>query len=181
MALTLLLIGVIGPLAIAARNVSNAGLTQNTAIATFLAQEAVETIRNIRDHDVLSGSTPGGGWPSQATSALNGCLTTAATPAGAEISCMVDGVNDSVTASCGGANPPCTPLQKGRSTGLYYQGTCTDGTGCDPSIFTRTFTLRQASASADHELWLIVTVRWPDERAAGNTRSYILRSALFRN
>src|SRR5581483_1302667 len=62
-ALSILLIGVIGPLSVAARNVSNKTLARDTVTAGFLAQEAIEYVRQMRDSQ--SFSSPGSNWPTQ--------------------------------------------------------------------------------------------------------------------
>ncbi|MES2953591.1 MAG: prepilin-type N-terminal cleavage/methylation domain-containing protein [Patescibacteria group bacterium] len=172
-ALTILLIGVVGPLSVAARNVSNSVYIQNSATATFLAQEGVEAIRNLRDNDLLNSSVPGGRWPTSSPT-FSSCVTLAGAPSTAV--CTVDSVNRTV-ATCGSS---CTPLARSTSAGLFYQTGCPPG-DCSPTVFTRTFTLKQVSSAADHELWLTVTVSWPPERANAPARSYILRSALLRN
>ncbi len=173
-ALTILLIGVVGPLSVAARSVSNSIYLQNSATATFLAQEAVETVRNLRDNDLLNSSAEGGLWPTTAGATLNPCVTVVGAPS--TTVCTVDSVSGTV-APCGFS---CAPLSRSPSVGLFYQTGCPPG-DCTITPFTRTFTLTQVSATADHELWLTVNIAWPPERADAPARSYVLRSALLRN
>lgn len=52
MAVTILIIGVIGPLSLAARGISDGLFAQNQLTASFLAQEAIEVIINQRNSNV---------------------------------------------------------------------------------------------------------------------------------
>src|SRR3989344_1227727 len=55
-AVTILMIGVIGPLAIAARGITDGLYAQNRITASYLAQEAIEFVINRRDSNVLAGN-----------------------------------------------------------------------------------------------------------------------------
>lgn len=55
-AVTILIIGVLGPLAMAARGISDGRFAQNQLTANMLAQEAMETIINYRNGNVLDGN-----------------------------------------------------------------------------------------------------------------------------
>lgn len=52
-AITILIIGVLGPLALAARGISDGLFAQNQLTASLLAQEAIETIINRRNSNIL--------------------------------------------------------------------------------------------------------------------------------
>jgi hypothetical protein len=52
-AVTILIIGVIGPLSLAARGISDGLFAQNQLTANLLAQEAIETIVNVRNTNVM--------------------------------------------------------------------------------------------------------------------------------
>ncbi len=57
-AVTILMIGVIGPLVVAARGISDGLFAQNQITANFLAEEAIEMMVNRRDSNVLQGLPP---------------------------------------------------------------------------------------------------------------------------
>lgn len=60
-AITILMIAVAGPLVVATRGLTSASVAKNQMVATFLAQETLEVIKNRRDNDTDLGS-PGTGW-----------------------------------------------------------------------------------------------------------------------
>src|SRR3989344_5315664 len=55
-AVTVLVAAIAGPLTIASRGLASANLARDQLIANFLAQEAIEFVRNTRDENVLRGS-----------------------------------------------------------------------------------------------------------------------------
>ncbi len=56
-ALTILVMAVVGPLQLASKSVGSAIISQNRITAFYLAQEGIEAIRNIRDTNFLEGSS----------------------------------------------------------------------------------------------------------------------------
>jgi type II secretory pathway pseudopilin PulG len=57
-AVTILIIGVLGPLSLASRGIADGLFAQNQLTASFLAEEALETLKSRRDGNVLSGNDP---------------------------------------------------------------------------------------------------------------------------
>ncbi len=58
-AITILVIGVLGPLTIAVRGISDGLYARNNLVAAFLAQEGVEVIRNLRDTALIAALAQG--------------------------------------------------------------------------------------------------------------------------
>lgn len=65
-AITVLMIAVAGPLSVAAKGLRAALYARDQMVATFLAQESMESIKNLRDNNIASGSN----WLAQ----FGGCL-----------------------------------------------------------------------------------------------------------
>ncbi|MEK7177045.1 MAG: prepilin-type N-terminal cleavage/methylation domain-containing protein [Patescibacteria group bacterium] len=117
--------------------------SKDQIIAFYLAQEAFEQIRNLRDENALS---VGGHW-------LAGISENAGNPCWFGNNCYVDTINSNGTGigpySCGGA---CQPLRQQATSNFFgYNGTWA------ATIFTRTITLTQANAN---EITVLVTVDW---------------------
>jgi len=129
-AITILLVAVGGPLTIAHRALSDANIAKNQTIAIFLAQDAIEYIKNIRDENNINENA----W----LSGLESCGT----------GCVVDSANDTVSTCSGG----CPKLRFNESTGLYGQNLA-----WDESIFTRTVTITELN---DNEILLSANISW---------------------
>jgi prepilin-type N-terminal cleavage/methylation domain-containing protein len=100
-----------------AQNVFNASYTKNKTVATLLAQEGIELVRNIQDDFLLNNTFTGGNFGSFLImdSALSPCLT--------GNDCIIDPLDLSVVA-CGGE---CPNLRYGGGDGFYsYQESDTE-------------------------------------------------------
>lgn len=135
-AITVLLTAVVGPLTIASRGLISASFARDQVSAFYLAQEAIEIIRNKRDNNALSGFL----W----LSGLEDCIGK---------SCIVDGTTDiddqSTIEPCA---IPCPVLREDTESGLYgYNSLWT------PSRFTRTVYMTEISPT---EANISVTISW---------------------
>lgn len=131
-AISVLLISLAGPLTLAVQSLNSAYYARDQITAFYLAQEAVEYVRAVRDQNYLSG-TP---WLSD----IDDCLDT---------SCTVN-FPDFTHAVCSGT---CDPVLVNEATGLYG-----DDTG-DASVYTRVMTL-ETIEGVDSEVIIQVTVSW---------------------
>ena len=59
-AITVLMIAISGPLVVASKGLFGATLSKNQMIASYLAQESMEVVKNKRDNNISSGAV--GGW-----------------------------------------------------------------------------------------------------------------------
>lgn len=148
-AIFILTLSITGPLFIAQQSFTSATTARDRTTASFLAQEGIEYIRSVRDHNHLSNEA---NW----LQGLGGCLGG---------NCTVDSsvATYPTIASCSGA---CDPLNQ-TSAGLfgYQSGTETR--------FVRTISITQIQA---HEVLVDVEVRWTDR---GVTRSVEVEERLF--
>lgn len=140
-AITVLLMALAGPMALASRLLTNVSTNQYRATALFLAQDGIEFIKNLRDSDAK-----------QSTSNFNDIL-------GRIVDCTAnDCIVDTTSSShdladkvleCVGT---CPALNFNSATNNYSY------TASDPaSIFTRKIRLTQVN---DQEYQMLVTVTW---------------------
>ncbi len=154
---SVLIISVTGTLSIIARNVSSAAIAAERVTAFYLAQEALEYVRGVRDNNAITGNS----W-------LNGlevCMETEGSP------CMID-VNAAAApvSDCAGtiANPACNPLLLRESDGVYNYDSGT------PTVFTREVVIKDIAAG--EEVRVNATVKWPQGLV---TRSFTISGHLF--
>jgi len=141
-AIAVLMLAVAGPLTLAAQGLISARFAKDQIVAFYLAQEAVEVIRNQRDINALHNREWNFG--------LQTCRSS--------VGCQVD-----ATVSVGGESHEfercdntsgCDVLNRHDSTGFYsYEST----SGYDPSRFTRTIKMQQVS---DVESKADITIEW---------------------
>lgn len=58
-AISILMIAIASPMLLAQKSLSSANLSKDQMIATFLAQDAIEAVKNIRDEIAINGSNTG--------------------------------------------------------------------------------------------------------------------------
>ncbi len=154
-AISVLLLALVGPMSIASRGLSAAYNARDEVIAYYLAQEGIEYVRAVRDQNYLGVIPPPTPW----LSGLGVCLSPA--------QCVVDVPNFTNTA-CAGA---CPALQVSAGGGLYNQA------GGTVSPFTRTVTIVPVVGNSD-EVVVRVTLSWVSGRIP---RTFALEDHLFRS
>jgi prepilin-type N-terminal cleavage/methylation domain-containing protein len=130
-AISILLLSLAGPLTLAAQSLSSAYYARDQITASYLAQEAVEYARAVRDQNYLAGDP----W----LESIDECMSPAI--------CTVDFPNFSHSV-CSGA---CPPIRYNEATGLYNMQ---DGSA---SIYRRELTIESIGAD---EVSLSVRVFW---------------------
>ena len=148
-AIFVLTLSITGPLFIAQQSFTSATTARDRTTASFLAQEGIEYIRSVRDHNFLSNEA---NWLQD----LNACFVG---------NCVIDAsvpVYPSVTA-CSGT---CSPLKQTSNGFFGYQSG-------EDSKFTRTISMTQIQG---HEVLLEVEVSWEYK---GTTRRIIIEERLF--
>jgi len=151
-ALTVLIMIIIGPLSLATKSISASILSQNQITASYLAQEAVEYIINIRDNNFLGGN----GW-------LDGLGLCVSTP-GNDKNCCVDVRNDNIKSYPG----QCDYI-KYDASGLYYNYSIGNNT-----IFRRIIKITRIT---DYEARIEATVQWSEK--FGGQKSFTLQEDIF--
>lgn len=131
-AITILVTAVVGPLTLAQKGLTSALVARDQLMASFLAQEGIEYIRQQRDTNSLQGL----GW----LDGLSACVGQ---------TCMIDAAADPAPVACSGA---CLPLRYDESTHFY-------GYDTNDSLSPYTRTLRVDSLSAT-EARITSTVSW---------------------
>ena len=138
-----------GPMTIASRSLNTTLVAKDQIIAYYLAQDAVEYVRFIRDSNRLGSLS----WLSGLDGTANGHTSiTGAGCVNTTDGCVVDSLDDTIT-SCTGV---CTGLKFNTSTGSYN----TSGTGLPG--FTRTIKITTPIGTNADEASLTVTITWTD-------------------
>lgn len=152
-AIFILLIAIVMPMAVVARALFTANYAQDQITAVYLAQEGVELIRNVRDNNVLSG---GALWDQ---GSLSGCYT--------ESGCYVDSVhNVNIVNVCAGV---CPYVQEDNSGGTSWYG---NDTNWSNTKYIRTVRLSKMS---DYEIKVNSTVVWATR---GGDRTVLVEDVL---
>lgn len=151
-AVTILTLAIIGPLELAARAIGYSKTSRNQITASYLAQEAMEYIRNKRDTSRQSGDI--NRWVQD--SGLVNCNT----PNG----CRIDVINDDAS-QCGAR---CDPIKYDSANGYYNYSTGQD-TG-----FIRIIKVK--SPNFNEEKKIEVTVKWAEKFGE---KSFILTQYLY--
>jgi type II secretory pathway pseudopilin PulG len=157
-AVLLLVTAIAGPLTLAAKALSGALIARDEMVAFYLAQDAIEYVRYVRDSNKLA--TPPNSW----LTGLSDCTGAAG--------CAVDPTSGAVTA-CSGTCPYLKKHDDG-SGAKYFSYTLGSVT---PQRFLRTITLASPASGATTEEILTVSVSWRAQ--SGVTRTIVVRENLF--
>lgn len=153
-AIALLTISIVAPMSLTTQSLASAYYARDQITAFHLAQEAIESVRHVRDGNVLKNAL---GTPTALLADI---------PSGAPFT--IDTTNDDSMVVCGGT---CQVLRKS-SGGLYgYDAAWT------PTYFTRTVTATVVPDSNDNEINVTVTVEW--KTGSFQTRSFTIAENLF--
>lgn len=171
LAVLILATAIVGPLTIAAKGLQLSLVTKDQVIASFLAQDALEYIRFIRDTNKLARNSD---WLAGLDGTTNSHTTN---QTGGQSSCVggnaciVDSLQDQVT-YCGTTVAACATqyLYFNSNTGVYSYTTV----GNTQTIFSRTVQIVQVGAN---EADVTITMQWKD--VGGVTRSVVLRDNLL--
>lgn len=152
-ALTVLIMIITGPLSLATKSISASIFSQDQITASYLAQEAVEYIINIRDNNSLQDND----W----LYGLDQCLGASG--------CYVDARNNNIV-SCGSV---CPKIKYDESGGFYYNYQ----TGQD-TIFTRTVKISKINIQGNEdEARIEVIISWLEK--FGGQKSFTLQEDIF--
>jgi prepilin-type N-terminal cleavage/methylation domain-containing protein len=140
----ILTIAILAAFAAVRTGVSTASLSKQQITAFYLAQEAVEQVRNIRDGNALNVNS---------TSWLQGISANASDPCFFGKTCYVDTLNSGgvYLQACTGDSSTCPNLSVSPAGAYGYLA------GWTPTSFKRWVTLTSVNA---HEVTLNVTVTW---------------------
>lgn len=152
-AVTILVTAVAGPLTLAQKGLQSAILARDQLVASFLAQEGLEFVRERRDNNSLASPRP-----SDWLEGLDACIDPS--------TCIVNSSDDTVVA-CGGE---CPPLRLDTTYGFYnYIGS----NAVTP--FTRTVTIVRHANGREAKVYS--TLSW---RTSIFDREVVLEDVLFK-
>jgi len=156
-AISILATALVGPMTIASRSIASAGYAKDQMTAFFLAEEAVEYVRNTRDNNALAGDS----WLTNLSACMNEECTINALA-------LNNNPGAKATACPGGV---CPPLSYNSASGLYGYGS---GAGWSPTVFTREVIFNELVA--DREVEILVTISWSVGRLQ---RSFVVSENLL--
>lgn len=173
-AITVLLIALAGPFTLVMKALSVAKPTKGQIISMYLAQEAIEYVRNIRDENILTGNN----WLTD----LNGNKMVVGSPPDYTISYLTDSTRNCIGAKCI-INAPihrdvttcdgdCPPLKFNSTSKLYGYN---DDSGWAETVFTREIEIKEIVL--DREVIITVTMEW--QEGAGPTKSFVVKEHLL--
>jgi prepilin-type N-terminal cleavage/methylation domain-containing protein len=162
-AIFILTVAITGPLTIASRGLNAALIAKDQTTAFFLAQDAVEYVRSVRDSNRLKGAD----WLTGAGGTTSG---SSLVPCESNGGCTVDSINNTISSSGIGA-----PL---RYIAATYQYTQASGGGVvTPFIRTVNITSKPTQGALNDEAEIVVTVSWSD--VGQQPHSVVVREDLF--
>ena len=133
-AIAILVAAVIGPMALSSQSIRSASVARNTIMASNLAQEGIEFVKNIRSNNRIKGKN----W-------IQGLG-----PCNSANGCFVD-AKDLDVAACGSS---CVPLKFDDSLNMYNYDLGLS------TIFTRVITTSNISGA---EIKVTSSIRWSDK------------------
>lgn len=162
---SILLLIIVAPLTLAERSLASADAAGVQVTAVYLAQEAIEFVRNVRDTNMLMGSS----WLNRLDDCLNGaqCDVDPTNPEEAEqiISCTPGG-NDNCRLWQYQGNVLCLAL-KGLFGHKENRSEC--GGEWVRSPFSRTVMITTTNVSGTEEVRVEVLVKWETGRSAARS------------
>ena len=150
--------GITAALALITQSLKSSYYVRNQTIASYLAVEGLELVKNKRDENFIKNSfaPPPVGWLDE----LNFCIIANG--------CTIDPADGDIN-GCGGGG--CQKLRYDMALNLYNYD------GADPeTIFTRKITISAAAAFGNDEREIISEVRWTDKFGA---HVYTLKTHIF--
>lgn len=162
-AISVLSLAITGPLLIAQKGIGSAIYAKDQITAFYLAQEAVEYIRNVRDSNRITDTT----WLQQ----FNSCKETPSENKACRIDARYTFSHASAITVCPSGN--CGVISFDDATGLY--GYDTGGTW-KPSQFTRT--IRINDNPSPKEASVTVTISW-QTNLFSPVRSFTVKEHVF--
>ena len=169
-AITLLTVAIVAPMALAAQSLAAAYYARDQITAFFLAQEAIEAVRSVRDAQILEIAQ---------TAGSEGVDLFGSVPLNAPFT--VDAGEVAANQAISTCDTTCPPLQTNGDLYGYYDNPPSNppppDSGWQNSNFTRT--VRAAYVDGDQdEIRLTVTVAW--KTGAFQERSFSISENLYR-
>lgn len=166
-AIAIIMLSVAGPLVIAQKGIGSAIYARDQVTAAYLAQDAVEYIRSVRDNNLVTiANAPGNSGSTTWLTSLSNCRGTDY--------CVIDTVNtsgnDKGIQACGSNKSGCDPyvLKYDSSNGTYAYGASGTATS-----YKRIVNIQDKGAN---EAVISVEMSW---RTGGINRSFTVKEHIF--
>lgn len=178
-AISILSMAVTGPLLIAQKGIGSAIYARDQITAFYLAQEAVEYVRNVRDTNRIQNAW----WLKQFCSPINSACATVNSmyKINAVYSTFnnADGtVNTNAISECVGSCPALSFYVDTVSGDKFYGYDTGTGGTWTPTIFTRTISINNTIHPSGREALISVTISWKTTLFAP-VRTFTVREYLF--
>lgn len=184
-AIFIIMLAITGPMVFTQNALRAAFLSRDQITAFFLAQDAIEYIKNIRDGHVVdiikSSSADPAGWLGVNGKLVTDCMSGSG--------CTIDSTKTEATGiiSCSiESTPGC--VEDGQLTNytpLYFNNNgyfTNDSNGGTKSIFAREIKMKDAydgdSTKENREVEVVVTVRWKSHEGVG-TREIVVKENIY--
>ena len=172
-AITVLLIGVVAPMSLAADGVRAARLSQDQIVAFYLAQEGIELVKNKRDNNKISVTNQ----PQMA--GMEDCLYDPLA-GGSQRYCYIDPIDMSVSPCASDDCPALGRINDGVGTDDFYLYTYQ--LGAEETKYVRVISAwyvdpvtGDKTGTQQNEAIVEVTVRWP---FVGGAKEHTVRNVL---
>ncbi len=177
-AIAVLSLAITGPMVIAQKGIGSAIYARDEVTAFYLAQEAIEYVRNVRDTNRIDGYANGWLWEFGSSSAGANCMHPNKCQIDASqlsfMSPVPQGPTSTVVpaaiSSCGVS---CPPIDFNSATNFYGYGT---GGTWTPTQFTRTVDINEINLGI--EAVVTVTVSW-QTNIFSPTESFVIAEHIF--
>lgn len=157
-AISILLIAVVGPLSMVAQSIQTANIGKDQITAFYLAQEAVEYIRNKRDSNILNNMN----WLNELADCMSGAT------------CRIDAVNNSIANCSGDVGGICKVFNKLKDTNNLT--TYRYDTPPDYVVTTFRRTVSVSEPIVNQEAVITVTMNW---QTGIVLRSFVITERIF--
>jgi len=173
-AIFILVIAITGPMSAASNSLKASFLARDQVVAFYLAQDAVEAIKNLRDDQALGGDD----WR-EIPNLKGNCIS----PSGNYKECNFSPGDNSNIYTCGSGgnadiyNLKCDPLKIETGTKKFYYSSGSSGSGGTESKFTRSIFMKVGSHTAETEI--VVVVEWNTNLYLTDTKRVVIQDNIF--
>lgn len=149
-ALAIFTFSIVGLIVITSQGIADTNFAKNKFVASYLAQEGIEMVRNVRDSGALTGAAWEDTFQQNALAGLGTCFASAQSTG-----CDIDADTFAIDSCSAASRNGCGPLRYDISTGAYILNS--RNAAVPESPFSRVIALRTVSAN---EVEITSTVAW---------------------
>lgn len=189
-AIFILMLAITGPMVFAQNGLRAAFLSRDQITAFFLAQDAIEYVKNVRDGNVIdivkSSTAPIDGWLGLSNSPLNNlCVSSDGLK-----SCSIDTLSGNIASCSSNSVTGCiddadtktyTPLNYfNNGSQSYFTAQNANGGNIKPSLFAREVTIKKINhnGNLNIEAEITVKIRWKSHEGVG-VREIVVKENIF--